>query len=94
MIMHGGLDGLLIYNATALGIQNTTYNGAQGFQKGDLTPLRGEDGGDAGHYHTERDLTLAYVKECGHGCPQYVPDVANKLVRYMMRQIDEKELSS
>lgn len=91
VIQHGLLDYVLIANGTLLGIQNTTWHGAQGFQNAPKMPLV-VDGKTAGIYHTERNLTFAYVADSGHMIPQDKPSVAFKLHQYLLGRIDETSL--
>jgi hypothetical protein len=64
VIQHGLLDMVLIANGSALGIQNITFGGKQGFQQKPTRELI-VDGKKSGLVHTERGLTFYLAKGSG-----------------------------
>lgn len=69
IIQHGLLDYILIANGSALGIQNLTFGGKQGFQKKPTQQLIVE-GQKKGLVHTERGLTFFQAIGSGHMIPR------------------------
>lgn len=69
IVQHGERDFVLIANGSALGIQNTTWNGKQGFQKPPTKQLVFK-GKDKGLIQTERGLTFFRPTSSGHMIPQ------------------------
>ncbi|CAE6492826.1 unnamed protein product [Rhizoctonia solani] len=85
VVMHGGIDYVLIAEGTRIAIQNMTWNGKQGFQK----PIQSEsfiiEGfGVLGSMHQERNLTYVEVDLAGHMMPQYAPWAAYKTLSYLL----------
>lgn len=69
IIQHGLLDMILIANGSALGIQNITFGGKQGFQKKPTRDLI-VYGKEKGKVHTERGLTFFKARGSGHMIPR------------------------
>ncbi|KAI9649459.1 hypothetical protein NHQ30_002035 [Ciborinia camelliae] len=99
VIGHGALDMVLIANGTLLGIQNMTWNGAQGFQTkpsdpfyvpyhNELSASSTAASGVLGTTHTERNLTFVYVNLSGHMIPQYAPSASYRTLEYLLGRID------
>jgi carboxypeptidase D len=101
IIGHGLLDFILMYNGTLLAIQNMTWGGKQGFQKGPAhfddfyVPYHNElnlgsiaGSGIMGKTHTERGLTLVTVTLSGHMVPQYAPSAGYRHVEFLLGRID------
>ncbi|KAF8604918.1 alpha/beta-hydrolase [Ceratobasidium sp. AG-I] len=85
VVMHGGIDYVLIDEGTRIAIQNMTWGGKQGFQ----TPIKDEsfviEGfGVLGRMHQERKLTYVEVDLAGHMMPQYAPWAAYKTLSYLL----------
>ncbi|KAJ1302190.1 hypothetical protein OPQ81_001016 [Rhizoctonia solani] len=85
VVMHGGIDYVLIAEGTRIAIQNMTWHGKQGFQK----PIQSEgfiiEGfGVLGSMHQERNLTYVEVDLAGHMMPQYAPWAAYKTLSYLL----------
>lgn len=91
VIQHGLLDAVLMANGSALGIQNTTWNGKQGFQRPPKQQLI-VDGQNSGVVQSERGLTFVRIDNSGHMVPQDQPKVAYKLQQYLLGQISLKDL--
>ncbi|KAK4506376.1 hypothetical protein PRZ48_000106 [Zasmidium cellare] len=99
IIGSGGLDFLVPTNGTLLVLQNTTWNGKQGFE---LYPdnefyvpslpiynLGSEAGsGLLGTWGTERGLTFYEVRLSGHEIPQYAPGAAFRVMQLLLGGID------
>ncbi|KAF8524855.1 alpha/beta-hydrolase [Hysterangium stoloniferum] len=62
-------------------IQNTTFQGIQGFTKKPSTPWFGDDGQFAGIVHQERNVTYVLFDNAGHLVPQWQPARALTFVR-------------
>ncbi|KAK0522330.1 hypothetical protein OC834_002206 [Tilletia horrida] len=92
LIQHGLQDFVLIANGTRLSIQNTTFNGLQGFQTAPSKRLIVE-GNDAGVFHEERGLTYVEIEASGHMIPQDYPAAAFKTLQYLIGQIGLDELA-
>lgn len=92
VIQHGEVDAVLIANGSALAIQNTTWNGKQGFQNPPKQQLIVE-GKRAGVVQSERGLTFARIDGSGHMIPQDKPAVAYKLQQFLLGQISAQDLS-
>ncbi|PWN23649.1 alpha/beta-hydrolase [Microstroma glucosiphilum] len=92
VVISAGLDDMSL---TALGaqlaLQSATWRGKQGFQAGGFKSLKAGGGGgfNGGKYHTEDKVTLALVKGAGHEIPMYQPEIALKLHRFLLGQIDD-----
>ena len=71
IIVNGQHDFVIIAEGTRLSIQNMTWHGFQGFQKKPSTRLIVPGQGDLGFFHTERGLTYAEIRLCGHMVPQF-----------------------
>ncbi|QRV80164.1 Serine carboxypeptidase [Ceratobasidium sp. AG-Ba] len=85
VVMHGGIDFVLIAEGTKIAIQNMTWGGKQGFQK----PIQPEsfviEGfGVLGSMHQERKLTYVEVDLAGHMMPQYAPWAAYKTMSFLL----------
>ncbi|KAG8793197.1 hypothetical protein FRC12_003568 [Ceratobasidium sp. 428] len=85
VVMHGGIDYVLIAEGTRIAIQNMTWGGKQGFQ----TPIKDEsfiiEGfGVLGAMHQERKLTYVEVDLAGHMMPQYAPWAAYKTLSFLL----------
>ncbi|KAE8213536.1 hypothetical protein CF327_g2947 [Tilletia walkeri] len=93
LIQHGLQDFVLIANGTRLSIQNTTFNGFQGFQTAPSKRLI-VDGADAGVFHEERGLTYVEITESGHMIPQDNPAAAFKTLQYLIGQISLDQLGA
>ncbi|CEH17537.1 Serine carboxypeptidases (lysosomal cathepsin A) [Ceraceosorus bombacis] len=93
VIQHGLRDYVLIAQGSALAIQNTTWNGKQGFQRKPNQSLLTVNGTKAGTFHTERGLTFVEVINSGHMIPQDDPPTAFKLQKYLLGQIPEAALA-
>lgn len=91
IVQHGERDFVLIANGSALGIQNTTWNGKQGFQKAPTQHLI-YDGKPKGLIQTERGLTFFRPTASGHMIPQDDPQSAFKMLKFFLGQIKEEEL--
>ncbi|UZJ57382.1 hypothetical protein CBS101457_006702 [Exobasidium rhododendri] len=91
IVQHGLLDFILIANGSALGIQNITFGGLQGFQKKPSQELivKGER---KGLVHTERGLTFYEARGSGHMIPQDQPASAFKMLKFLLGQISESDL--
>jgi carboxypeptidase D len=90
VVISAGLDDMaLTALGTQLAIQSATWRGMQGFQTADTKTLRANGGEERGTYHTEGKVTLALVKDAGHEIPMYQPEVALKLHRFLLGQIDD-----
>jgi len=92
VIQHGLQDFVLIANGTRLSIQNTTFNGLQGFQSAPSQRLI-VDGKDEGVFHEERGLTYVEVDQSGHMIPQDQPAVAFKMLQYLLGDISLADLA-
>ncbi|KAH0445999.1 hypothetical protein IEQ34_025166 [Dendrobium chrysotoxum] len=79
-------------NGSALGIQNTTWNGKQGFQRPPKQQLI-VDGQNSGVVQSERGLTFVRIDNSGHMVPQDQPKVAYKLQQYLLGQISLKDFT-
>lgn len=71
VIQHGLLDMILIANGSALGIQNITFGGKQGFQQKPTRELI-VNGKEKGKVHTERGLTFFEARGSGHMIPREI----------------------
>ncbi|CAE6336317.1 unnamed protein product [Rhizoctonia solani] len=85
VVMHGGIDYVLIAEGTRIAIQNMTWHGQQGFQR----PIANEsfiiEGfGILGAMHQERNLTYVEVDLSGHMMPLYAPWAAYKTLSYLL----------
>ncbi|CUA74019.1 hypothetical protein RSOLAG22IIIB_05365 [Rhizoctonia solani] len=85
VVMHGGIDFVLIAEGTKIAIQNMTWHGKQGFQQ----PIQSEsfiiEGfGVLGSMHQERNLTYVEVDLSGHMMPEYAPWAAYKTLSYLL----------
>lgn len=94
-------DMILIVNGTIMMIQNMTWNGVQGFQKGPeewndfYVPYHSElnmgstaGAGIFGSWWEERGLTFSTVDLSGHMVPQYAPSAAYRQLEYLLGRID------
>ncbi|KXT15199.1 hypothetical protein AC579_3929 [Pseudocercospora musae] len=101
IIAHAELDMVLIKNGTLVMIQNMTWNGMQGFQKGPsdweefYVPYHFESSnstlagaGYFGKHHTERGFTFSTVELSGHMVPQYAPSAAYRQLEFLLGRID------
>lgn len=88
IIANGQLDGLLITNGTALGLQDLTWNGKQGFSQAPTKALLGLDGKKHGTYTSERGLLFAIVDDSGHMIPEDSPSAGLALLEYMLGRRD------
>lgn len=66
ILMSSEYDYKLITNGTIVALQNLTWNGAQGFSKIPQTPIFDVEKIQRGLAITERGLTFASIKGCGH----------------------------
>jgi carboxypeptidase D len=100
VIAHGTLDYVLLSNGTLLGIQNMTWNGAQGFQSKPsddfYVPYHWDDSlssvsgsGVLGLTATERGLTWVEVFTSGHMIPQYAPSSAFRMLEFLLGRVDD-----
>lgn len=85
VVMHGGIDFVLIAEGTRIAIQNMTWGGKQGFQ----TPIEPEsfiiEGfGVLGSMHQERKLTYVEVDLSGHELPSFAPWAAYKTLSFLL----------
>lgn len=98
IVSHGKLDMVLIANGTLLQIQNTTWNGLQGFQEapsdnlvvpthGDYSDATLAASGIMGTTHTERGLTWATVDLSGHMVPEYQPSVSFRQIEFLLGRV-------
>ncbi|WPG98619.1 Hypothetical protein R9X50_00141200 [Acrodontium crateriforme] len=102
IIGSGNLDFLLSTNGTLMSIQNTTWNGKQGFQsypnKTFYVPFHKEQGGalgaagTVGLWGTERGLTFYQVQLAGHEVPGYAPSAGYRMLEVLLGRV--KDLSS
>ncbi|KXT03043.1 hypothetical protein AC578_678 [Pseudocercospora eumusae] len=101
IIAHAELDMVLIKNGTLVMIQNMTWNGMQGFQKGPsdwenfYVPYHSElstgtlaGAGYLGKHYTERGLTFSTVELSGHMVPQYAPSAAYRQLEFLLGRIE------
>jgi len=101
LILHGGLDYILIANGTLLMIQNMTWGGAQGFSTPPskfnefFVPYHSElslgdtaAAGVMGAWHTERKLTYCSVDLSGHMIPQYQPSASYRQLEFLLGRIE------
>ncbi|EJT73262.1 hypothetical protein GGTG_10109 [Gaeumannomyces tritici R3-111a-1] len=99
VISHGALDMILLANGTLLAIQNTTWNGARGFQSPPTEPFfvpyhdepalaTVAGAGTFGTVHTERGLTYVGVDLAGHMVPQYAPTAAYRQLEFLLGRVD------
>lgn len=90
VVISAGLDDMaLTALGTQLAVQSATWRGVQGFQSAEQKTLKASGAVDQGTYHTEGKVTLALVKDAGHEIPMYQPEVALKLHRFLLGQIDD-----
>lgn len=99
IIANGDLDMAVPTNGTLLALQNTTWNGAQGFTsqlKYDLWVPKGDEyvqeciagSGVMGRWSSERGLTFARVFLAGHQVPQWTPSVSYRTVELLLGRIE------
>ncbi|KAF8524852.1 alpha/beta-hydrolase [Hysterangium stoloniferum] len=81
VIYSGNDDVLVAHLGTEATIQNTTFQGIQGFTKKPSTPWFGDDGQFAGIVHQERNVTYVLFDNAGHLIPQWQPARALTFVR-------------
>lgn len=84
VISNGQLDGLILTNGTALGLQNLTWANAQGFAHPPTKALIGTDGKKHGTYVNERGLLFAIIDDSGHMTPTDSPASALALLQFML----------
>ncbi|QRV94647.1 Serine carboxypeptidase [Ceratobasidium sp. AG-Ba] len=85
VVMHGGIDFVLIAEGTRIAIQNMTWGGKQGFQKSIQPESFVIEGfGVLGSMHQERKLTYVEVDLAGHMMPQYAPWAAYKTISFLL----------
>lgn len=93
IVQHGTHDYVVLFNGSALAIQNMTWHGKQGFQHPPSKTLS-VDGEKKGYYQTERNLTFVVIKGAGHMVPAYAPKAASQLLRFLLGQIEEDDINT
>ncbi|MCJ1314230.1 hypothetical protein MMC25_007910 [Agyrium rufum] len=100
IVASGKLDMLVPNNGTLIVLQNTTWNGMQGFQKDPrfnqlYVPYHPEynfgaqsGAGILGTWGTERGLTNVDVEFGGHSLPQYTPGAAFRMLELLLGRIE------
>ncbi|KAF8524846.1 alpha/beta-hydrolase [Hysterangium stoloniferum] len=78
-VFYSGNDDMIAWLSAT--IQNTTFQGIQGFTKKPSTPWFGDDGQFAGIVHQERNVTYVLFDKAGHLIPQWQPARALTFVR-------------
>ncbi|QIW97153.1 hypothetical protein AMS68_002671 [Peltaster fructicola] len=98
IIGSGNLDMLLSTNGTLLALQNTTWNGQQGFQCAPANelyiPYHPEFNGGSlagagvlGTWGSERGLTFYQAQLAGHELPGYTPGVGYRAIELLLGRI-------
>ncbi|PVH89092.1 alpha/beta-hydrolase [Cadophora sp. DSE1049] len=99
IIITGAMDTVILHTSIELGIQNMTWNGAQGFQSGEMgkfvvdpfdeyVPETYSALGQVGKTHTERGLTYIVLQRSGHFVPTDVPGGFYKAVEFLLGRRD------
>lgn len=99
IIGSGNLDMLLSTNGTLMVLQNTTWNGVQGFSEYPSTdfyvPYHPEynggalaSAGNVGYWVEERGLTFYTVQLSGHELPGYAPGAGYRMLEKLLGRID------
>jgi len=84
LVANGDYDMIIITNGTLLSIQNTTFNGALGFQTKPTEPINIPSQGQMGIQHYERGLMWAETYKSGHMGPEYQPLVAYRHLEWLL----------
>lgn len=92
MVGHGTYDFVVLYNGTALALQNMTWHGKQGFQSPPKQKLL-TNGQEEGYYQTERGLTFFVLEKAGHMLPRYAPGASFRLLEYLLGQKTLEQLN-
>lgn len=97
----GRLDFLLPPNGTLFALQNTTWNGAQGFQKypqdndfyvpfhPEYNSGRLSEAGIVGNWGRERGLTYYEVQLAGHELPGYTAGAGYRILELLLKRIKD-----
>lgn len=91
VVQHGTYDMIVLYNGTALVLQNMTWHGKQGFQNPPTHKLP-STGDHEVHYQSERGLTFFIVHKAGHMLPTYAPEASFRMVQHLLgqKQLDDE----
>ena len=102
IIISGAMDSVVLHTGVELAIQNMTWNGAQGFQSGEMekyvvdpfeefVPETFSGLGQLGKTHTERGLTYILLQRSGHFVPTDAPGGFYKAVEFLLGRRDDME---
>lgn len=91
LLIAGEKDMLVTAISTTLGMQNVTWQDKQGFQVAPHQEIKVR-GRRVGIIQSERGVTYSVLDKSGHMAPANEPEASEKLVKYLLGQLEYKDL--